>query len=144
MTDLVDVGDRTLWAVERIRRPDVPYAERGVDEERLLVTERGEADVVSSRTVRDKHRPVLDIDFEAQLLPSATPGHYHLYLDGVELTWAAYETLLKALSEAGIIEREFYSSAVAKQQTFVRLPEKPKPKPIPIVEEWNIPLPMAL
>jgi len=26
----------------------------------------------------DAHRPILDIDYEAQLVPSSTPGHYHL------------------------------------------------------------------
>ena len=28
-----------------------------------------------------QHRPILDLDFPAALVPSTTPGHFHLYLD---------------------------------------------------------------
>jgi hypothetical protein len=67
------------------------------------------------------HLPVLDIDFPAHLIPSATPGHYHLYLDRPVL-WDDYKNLLAALSRCGIIEHGYYRAAVADGQTFVRIP----------------------
>lgn len=67
------------------------------------------------------HNIILDIDYEAQLVPSSTPGHYHLFLDKV-MPWPTYEKLLKALAEAGIIQWGFYEGAVKRKATSVRLP----------------------
>jgi len=80
------------------------------------------ADVITSE-VRGEgtHRPVLDLDFHAQLIPSSTPGHFHLYLDK-EMTWEAYERLLKALGRAGILEEGYVAASIARGYTSVRLP----------------------
>ena len=75
---------------------------------------------------QELHMPVIDIDFEAALIPSATPGHFHLYLD-TPLPWANYEKLLRVLGEIGIIEPGYMDASIARKQTFVRPPEKPKP-----------------
>lgn len=80
------------------------------------------ATLVSSLTKKGTHRPVLDIDFEASLVPSSTPGHYHLYLDGIELSWRQYRRLLKALAKAGVIQRGYYCWSVRRGQSTVRLP----------------------
>lgn len=86
-----------------------------------------EANLISSE-LRDwsdsrgpRHAPVLDIDFEAALVPSTTPGHYHLYLDKV-MTWDDYAFLLKALMVTGIISKRYYAWAMSRKATFVRKP----------------------
>lgn len=70
---------------------------------------------------RDFHRPVLDIDFPAKLVPSSTPGRFHLYLDK-PMTWAVYAKLLSALADAGVIERGYADACEARGASFVRLP----------------------
>lgn len=83
----------------------------------------GEGNLVSSQLEEgDLHSPVLDIDFQAKLVPSSTPGHYHLYLDGLQLPWYRYCKLLMALAEAGVISRYYADISIARQATFVRLP----------------------
>lgn len=74
----------------------------------------------------DWHSPVLDVDFPVRLVPSSTPGHFHLYFDGVMMAWAKYEKLLKALAEAGIIETGYYENAIRRGMTMVRLPHVKK------------------
>lgn len=70
---------------------------------------------------KEFHRPVLDIDFPAKLVPSSTPGRFHLYLDK-PMSWAAYEKLLTALADAGIVERGYVRASIERGATFVRLP----------------------
>lgn len=73
-----------------------------------------------------RHRPVLDIDIPATLVPSSTPGHSHLYLD-VELSWPAYQKLLDALAEVEIIEPGYAKASKARGFSAVRLPWVRKP-----------------
>lgn len=80
------------------------------------------ATLVSSETEERLHRPVLDIDFKARLVPSTTRGHYHLYLDGLELKWPAYKKLLIALAEAGVIQDGYMRASIARKATYVRRP----------------------
>jgi hypothetical protein len=75
------------------------------------------------------HKPVIDIDLPAQLVPSSTPGHYHLYLD-VEVPWDAYVDLLEALAAAGIVEHGYVSASIARGYTAVRPPWVRKPAPM--------------
>lgn len=87
-----------------------------------------EAEVVSSLDLETyKHRPVLDIDIPAALIPSSTPGHSHLYIDK-PLTWDQYENLLWALVDCGIIESGYASASVARGYTSARLPWVKKPE----------------
>lgn len=67
------------------------------------------------------HRPVIDIDYPAQLVPSRTPGHYHLYLDK-EISWAAYKKVLTALAEAGLIQHGYAAASIHSKQSFARVP----------------------
>lgn len=76
------------------------------------------------------HRPVLDIDFPARLIPSSTEGHFHLYLDGVVLTSGEMNLLLKTLAEVGIIEHGYANASISRGATAVRLPWVRKPKTI--------------
>lgn len=69
----------------------------------------------------DLHAPVLDIDFEARLVPSSTPGHYHLYLDKA-VEWDAYERFLRAAADAGILQEGYVNASIERRATFVRKP----------------------
>ncbi len=83
-----------------------------------------EANLLSSETSGifvGAHRPVLDIDFPAKLVPSSTPGRFHLYLD-IDMPWADYEKLLKVMAEVGVLEPGYVAASVERKATFVRLP----------------------
>lgn len=71
------------------------------------------------------HRPVLDIDFGAALIPSGTPGHFHLYLDQL-MKWDDYAGLLSSLADAGIIEYGYDTACQERGYSSARLPSKPK------------------
>lgn len=84
---------------------------------------REEANLASSLCDDGNHLPVIDLDFPARLVPSRTPGHYHLYLD-MPLSWAKYQRLLRALLAADLIGNDFYDLAMKHKQTFARIGEK--------------------
>jgi hypothetical protein len=75
------------------------------------------------------HRPILDIDYEAELVPSSTPGHYHLYLDKT-VGHAEYMKFLKAAAEAGIVQWGYYEASEKRGASSVRLPWIKKGDPI--------------
>jgi hypothetical protein len=118
---------------------DQYYAELGwVKGERSIYTVEGpehqrpwnnhaDFDLVSSKTLWGRHRPVLDLDFDAVLWKSSTPGHHHLVLDK-ELTWKQYSRLLLALEDAGILSEEYVDISLERKATYVRLPWKKKKK----------------
>lgn len=96
------------------------------DPGRVAVDTAEQANLVGSLTKTGLHAPVLDLDYPARLVPSSTPGNFHLYLD-VEIPWGKYALALWALSTAGLIERGFFRAAMARKLTFARLrPTKPK------------------
>lgn len=66
-----------------------------------------------------RHFPVLDLDFEAVLIDSKTPGNHHLYLNK-DVSWQAYKNLLKALFDAELINDGFYHRALLEEATFCR------------------------
>ena len=67
------------------------------------------------------HKVVLDIDLPAQLIPSSTPGHYHLIIDR-EVTWEHYAAMLITMGAAGILEPGYVGASLARGYTAVRLP----------------------
>lgn len=67
------------------------------------------------------HRPILDIDFPAELIPSSTDGHFHLYLDK-PMTWKQYKKLLNVLSEVGVIEHGYARASIDRGYSSTRLP----------------------
>lgn len=81
------------------------------------------AKVITSRIVDDPehHKLILDVDLPAQLIPSSTEGHFHLYVDK-PIEKAAWETLLFALAAAGLIEQGYMRASIARGFTAVRLP----------------------
>ena len=70
---------------------------------------------------RSMHMPVLDIDYPVHVVPSSTPGHYHLYLNQ-PVSWEHYLTVLSALADAGLIERGYHEASRRQGMTTVRLP----------------------
>ena len=89
-----------------------------MDNDRGLCTKE-EANLVSSLCSDGKHRPTLDIDLECRLVPSSTPGHYHLYIEH-PLEQAAYLELVDALAKAGIVSPFYAKAARIRGATFVR------------------------
>lgn len=80
-----------------------------------------EPNLVSSLTDDGYHAPAIDIDLPTHLVPSSTPGHFHLYFDK-KMKWKEYEKLLKVMVEVGLVEQGFYEQAKRFQQTYLRLP----------------------
>jgi len=95
-------------------------------EERRRWAKFQDANLISSKCCNGQHAPAIDIDFPARLVPSSTEGHYHLYFD-IQMPWWKYKRLLRALKNAGIVEKGFYKIAKRRKQTHLRLPHVRKP-----------------
>jgi hypothetical protein len=67
------------------------------------------------------HKLALDIDLPTKLVPTTTPGHWHLYIDH-EMPWEAYVRIIDALAEAGIIEKGYARASKIRGYTSVRPP----------------------
>lgn len=82
-----------------------------------------DANVVSSEIDNGDgaHKLVLDIDHPAKLIPSSTPGHFHLYIDHA-MSWERYAAVLLAMSTAGVLEEGFVNCALRRKFTAARLP----------------------
>lgn len=113
MSHELPMTGQVLAAVEL----DGPY-----DSERVTGVDVGAANVITSAVAgTELHKPVLDLDLPAKLLPSSTPGHFHLLIDK-EMTWETYARLLDALVDAGVVEPGFVNASRARGYTAVRLP----------------------
>jgi hypothetical protein len=82
-----------------------------------------EADIVSSVNSANElyHSVVLDIDRNAMLIPSSTPGHYHLYIPA-SIRYENYFELLRVLANCGIIEDGYAQASIMRGFSAVRLP----------------------
>jgi hypothetical protein len=80
-----------------------------------------DAELIASLNADGKHRPLLDIDFPAAVIPSSTEGHCHLYIDK-ELEWKDYKKLLNVLADLGIIEHGYRGASLARGYSALRLP----------------------
>jgi hypothetical protein len=111
-----------------LRRVEALNGYEGEIDERVVTDELDLATVVTSEVADSPgdHRPVIDLDFPAKLVPSSTEGHFHLYLDH-RITWAKYEALLKALADADVIEPGYAASSIRRGYSAVRLPWVTKP-----------------
>jgi hypothetical protein len=91
-------------------------------ERRSTTCAAADATVITSQVVDSQmHAPVLDIDMPCVLIPSSTPGHYHLLIERV-MTWRQYKRLLRAMQRAGILETGFVRASLARGYTSVRVP----------------------
>lgn len=78
--------------------------------------------LVSSLLENGMHAPVIDIDHVVYVIPSSTPGHFHLYID-VEMDFERYDKLLRAMVEAGIVGSGYYEHSMTNRGfTTARLP----------------------
>ena len=91
--------------------------------ERVDTIDVDEADVIISAVYNqpDMHKLILDLDLPAQLIPSTTAGHFHLYVDK-EIPWRTYKKLLKVLAQAGLIEQGYANVSLERGYTAARLP----------------------
>jgi len=80
-----------------------------------------DANLVSSLLPGGAHAPALDVDTAVHVVPSTTPGHFHLYLER-PTTWRAYRRLLRAMWRAGYLEEAVYWRSLDRGATFLRLP----------------------
>lgn len=78
-----------------------------------------DANLVSSLTASGRHMPAIDIDLPVRVVESSTKGHFHLFIDK-EIDTEHYWQILRALYEAGIVERGFYELSVARGASFLR------------------------
>lgn len=131
MFDFLWKGKRRLYWSANVARSDEGRALEYTDpDDRKEVFRIEDANIIGSQSSldqgarRDWHYPVLDIDFQAYLLPSKTPGHFHLYLEKA-VPHDAYMALMKALADAQIIQRGYYEASKNQKQSFVR-PPKPQ------------------
>lgn len=93
--------------------------------------EAAEANVATSLAVGDfgdsdlfggpMHYPVLDIDLPCELVPSSTPGHFHLYIDH-PVSDGAYWDLIAAMVACGIVQPGYLGASRARGYTAARLP----------------------
>jgi len=79
--------ERTLWTIEYadLNASSKTLAKRGLKPDmgghRRLATSMKEANLISSLREDGSHAITLDIDHHAELIPSSTADHYHLYID---------------------------------------------------------------
>ena len=83
------------------------------------VPDEDDAELVSSEGTDGLHYPVIDLDFECELVPSSTPGHYHLYINE-GISWERYIRLLEGFLEAGLIQKGWFDEARKDKRTYVR------------------------
>jgi hypothetical protein len=117
---------RGYWHCPNLDKKKDSGDPNGPDTEERYPVLKADANLVSSLCYNGEHRPVLDIDIPARLVPSSTEGHTHLYFD-VPMSWKKYSTLLVVLQDAGILQPGYVQAALRREATFVRPPHVKKP-----------------
>lgn len=114
---------RTIHRIRFNRTGNWPTGEYGglQSPTRVHVDKIEDANLVSSHIKNDIHAPAIDLDFPAYLVPSTTPGHFHLYIEK-EMQWKDYKKLLDTLLEVGLINKGWYDISMKFEQTYLRLP----------------------
>lgn len=78
--------------------------------------------IITSKSAFDKrHAPCLDLD-RVRLVPSFTPGHYHLFVDQY-VSWDDYIVFLKAAVTIGLLEEGYVNASIARGYTALFIPE---------------------
>lgn len=116
-----------LTARRRTYATRVPLWHRypGEEEERFEVPADNATLISSEEIGTNMHLPAIDLDYSCNLIPSATPDHFHLYLNK-PVTWWRYKQLLHAMYRAGLIQKGFYRLSVRRRASFLRHPDHPK------------------
>lgn len=97
------------------------------DGEREQVDDPAAAQLVGSAVCGStfRHLPLFDIDYDAELIPSSTPGHFHLYLNK-PISWTSYVKVLEAMRDAGLIETGYADNMIRRGEAFLRVPHHRK------------------
>lgn len=84
---------------------------------------KAEANLISSEgTLFEEdefHYPVIDLDIPCRLIPSSTPGHFHLYIDH-PVPQDKYLAMIQAMADAGVVQQFYAEAAKLRGATFVR------------------------
>jgi hypothetical protein len=78
------------------------------------------ANLISSKIRDGLHAPIIDVDFPVHVIPSQTPGHFHLAFDKV-MPEEEYFSFLEALESFGIIEEGYKDMSILRGASFVRV-----------------------
>jgi hypothetical protein len=119
--------ERTLWTIDYadLNIPSKELAAKGTPRDmggvRKPAKSMREANLISSLREDGSHAVTLDLDHHAELIPSSTEGHYHLYID-VPMEWWRYKLLLRVLAFCGVIEKGYAKASINKGGSFLRLP----------------------
>lgn len=100
---------------------DSASGESGINE--TITQDITKGNVITSLVANNvtHHKLIIDLDLPAKLVPSSTPGHFHLYVDH-EIEKDAYFGLLAALVRAGLVEPGYLGASESRGYTAVRLP----------------------
>ena len=117
------LGERKLFRTEKaLDNPAGSEADLSeFDDPTYLPADHKNATLVTSETTDGTHMVTVDIDHECMLIPSTSPGKYHLYIN-VEMTKRKYFSLLNALVSAGIVEPGYYAHSLRRGRSFLRYP----------------------
>lgn len=93
-----------------------------------VVTSLIELDPLIQRATEPLHAPALDIDLPCRLVPSSTPGHFHLFIDAA-VPQSAYYDLLDALERCGLVEAGWVRASKVRGYTALRHNCQKEPRP---------------
>lgn len=80
-----------------------------------------DATLMLSKCKSGGHIVLLDLDVEAYLIPSSTPGHSHLIINE-EITWWEYDAIMAAMVDAGLVESGYHKASRKRGFAAIRLP----------------------
>lgn len=118
-----------MWQ-RNLRHTDNLKGDKDYDHETVSIADAGlsNANLICSdlaSTVWDGdgvlHAVTLDIDHEVTVIPSSTPGHYHLYIDH-GLTWPQYVKLMNVMADIGLLEQGYVDASLNRGFSSLRLP----------------------
>ncbi len=78
-----------------------------------------DANLIGSELENGMHKPVIDLDFPCQLIPSSTLGHFHLYIDK-EIPRDAMFALLDTMVAVGLVQKGFRDGCLSDGMTMIR------------------------
>lgn len=116
--------ERTYWRAEDLGIANEPlivsllkYRQK---KNRAQVTQE-QANLMSSRTTDGRQMPIIDLDYNFELVPSSTEGHYHLMLN-VPMGRIRFTALMLVLWWTGVVEMGYAVWSIRRMGNFVRLP----------------------
>jgi hypothetical protein len=116
---------RLRWYKKSI--PDYLPDEFFIDEKcepRPLDAPDADYNLESSLDEDGMHQPQLDLDlgpnWEANVRPSSTPGHYHITWEGLQLSWEDYSEVLLVLAKHGLVDSAWVDHSLGREMTLLR------------------------